>query len=230
MVPSGNRAVGLMHRARSRPRDLHRLPMDGRPVIGSATPWSSSSTATSTSGARPGGQAGASSRRAPAARVPTISLSENLMKPTTMLYREPDGDGTSRNRSVLIPRRVVLLAGCDKTIAAQLLGAASAGVPAIMITGGPVQPAYFSRAQAGVGTDLWEYTAEFRAGQLSEEEYAELESALIPSFGHCNELGTGLDAGRGGGGARAVHTRQRGDPGRRCATSRGRRAHRAAGG
>src|SRR5439155_9851949 len=81
-------------------------------------------------------------------------------------------------------------AGCDKTIAAQLMGAASAGVPAIMLTGGPAQPAYFQGHRLGVGTDLWEYTAEFRAGRMSEQEYAELESALIPSFGHCNELGT----------------------------------------
>jgi dihydroxy-acid dehydratase len=85
---------------------------------------------------------------------------------------------------------VVLLGGCDKTVPAQLMGAVSAGVPAIMVTGGPSQAAYFRGRELGAGTDLWHYADELRAGRMSQEAFAELEAAATPSFGHCNELGT----------------------------------------
>ena len=90
------------------------------------------------------------------------------MKPTTMLYRNlmsMDVEETIRAHPL---DAVVLLAGCDKTVPAQLMGAASAGVPAIMLTGGPGQPAHFHGRELGVGTDLWEYTAEYRGGRLSQ--------------------------------------------------------------
>ena len=83
-----------------------------------------------------------------------------------------------------------LLGGCDKTVPAQLMGAVSAGVPAIMVTGGPSQAAYFRGRELGAGTDLWHYADELRAGRMSQEAFAELEAAATPSFGHCNELGT----------------------------------------
>jgi dihydroxy-acid dehydratase len=85
---------------------------------------------------------------------------------------------------------VVLIAGCDKTVPAQLLGAASADVPAIMLTGGPATPAVFRGKEIGVGTDLWEYTDDLRAGRMTREEYDELEAASGPSAGHCPEMGT----------------------------------------
>jgi dihydroxy-acid dehydratase len=85
---------------------------------------------------------------------------------------------------------VVLLGGCDKTIPAQLMGAASANVPAIMVTGGPSQAAWFRGRPLGAGTDLWHYADELRAGRMSEAEFDELEAAATPGFGHCNEMGT----------------------------------------
>src|SRR5919199_6780807 len=85
---------------------------------------------------------------------------------------------------------VVLLGGCDKTVPAQLMGAASAGVPAIMVTGGPSEPAYFNGRQLGAGTDLWHYADELRAGRMSPERFAELEAAATPTYGTCNEMGT----------------------------------------
>src|SRR3989441_3991794 len=85
---------------------------------------------------------------------------------------------------------VVLLAGCDKTIPAQLMGAASADVPAIMITGGPSEPAWFRGVPLGVGTDLWHYADELRAGRMTRQEFDQLEAAATPSYGHCNEMGT----------------------------------------
>ena len=125
---------------------------------------------------------------------------------------------------------VVLIGGCDKTVPAQLMGAASADIPAIMITGGPSQPAWFRGRELGVGTDLWHYADELRAGRMSQAEFDELEAAATPSYGHCNEMGTAstmtslveaLGMSLPGDGV---------DPGRRRATTDRRRVDRGAGG
>ena len=70
------------------------------------------------------------------------------------------------------------------------MGAASADVPAIMLTGGPAEPAVFRGRQLGAGTDLWHYVDELRAGRMTRAEFDELEAAATPSVGHCNEMGT----------------------------------------
>src|SRR5262249_43322974 len=70
------------------------------------------------------------------------------------------------------------------------MGAASANVPAIMVTGGPSEPAWFRGRPLGAGTDLWHYVDELRAGRMTGEEFAELEAAATPGFGHCNSMGT----------------------------------------
>ena len=112
------------------------------------------------------------------------------MKPTTMLYRNlmaMDVEESIRSNPF---DAVVLIAGCDKTIPAQLMGAASADVPAIMLTGGPAEPARHLGRELGVGTDLWRYTDDLRAGRITQSDYHELEAAWIPTPGHCNEMGT----------------------------------------
>jgi dihydroxy-acid dehydratase len=121
---------------------------------------------------------------------PTISLGENLMKPTAMLFRNLMAMDVEECIRAYPLDAVVLLGGCDKTVPAQLLGAASADVPAIMVTGGPSEPAFFRGRQLGAGTDLWHYVDELRAGRMSETDFAELEAAATPSYGHCNEMGT----------------------------------------
>src|SRR5216684_8173987 len=121
---------------------------------------------------------------------PTISLGEMFMKPTTMLYRNLMAMDVEESIRANPLDAVVLLGGCDKTIPAPLMGAASVNLPAIMVTGGPTEPAFYCGRQLGAGTDLWHYTNEYRAGRMSEKEYGELEGALIPSAGHCPEMGT----------------------------------------
>ncbi len=74
---------------------------------------------------------------------------------------------------------VVLLGGCDKTVPAQLMGAASVDVPAIAMTGGPMLPGSYRGRRLGAGTDLWHYTDELRAGRMTAAEYAELEASAI---------------------------------------------------
>jgi dihydroxy-acid dehydratase len=121
---------------------------------------------------------------------PTMSLGEQLMKPTTMLFRNLMAMDVEESIRAYPFDAVVLLGGCDKTVPAQLMGAASADVPAIVLTGGPASPAVFNGKQLGVGTDLWEYIDEVRAGRMSMAEYDRLESAAGPSRGHCPEMGT----------------------------------------
>jgi dihydroxy-acid dehydratase len=121
---------------------------------------------------------------------PTISLGENLMKPTAMLFRNlmsMDVEESIRSNPL---DAVVLIGGCDKTVPAQLMGAASANVPAIMLTGGPSRPPFFRGRELGAGTDLWHYVDELRAGRMTQAEFAELEQASGASVGHCNEMGT----------------------------------------
>ena len=121
---------------------------------------------------------------------PTISLGEILMKPTAMLYRNLMAMDVEESIRSYPFDAVVLIGGCDKTIPAQLMGATSADVPAISITGGPSLPAVFHGRQLGVGTDLWHYADELRAGRMSIAEFEQLEAAATPSAGHCPEMGT----------------------------------------
>src|SRR4051794_29874509 len=187
----GRDLAGFIHRASIQAEGISRAALDGRPVVGICNSWSelvncnlhfrSLAEAVKRGVLQAGGLP---------LEFPTISLGENLMKPSTMLFRNLMAmDVEECIRSYPLDA-VVLLGGCDKTVPAQLMGAVSAGVPAIMVTGGPSQAAYFRGRELGAGTDLWHYADELRAGRMSEEEFAELEAAATPSFGHCNEMGT----------------------------------------
>jgi dihydroxy-acid dehydratase len=85
---------------------------------------------------------------------------------------------------------VVLLSGCDKTTPAMLMGAASADVPAIMVTGGPMLRGVWRQEELGSGTDLWRLWAERRADRITDEELCEAESCMSRSSGHCMVMGT----------------------------------------
>jgi dihydroxy-acid dehydratase len=120
----------------------------------------------------------------------TISLGEELMMPTTMLYRNlmaMDVEEMIRSNPL---DGVVLLGGCDKTIPAQLMGAASMDVPAIMLSGGPMLTGRWRNHALGSGTDLWRYWDERRASRLKEQDWQELEGCYSRSAGHCNTMGT----------------------------------------
>jgi dihydroxy-acid dehydratase len=182
---------GLIHRACLKSFGISDDALGSRPVIGICNPWSEVVNcnlhfrAMAESVKRGVLQAGGLPLQ-----FPTISLGENLMKPTAMLYRNLMAMDVEESIRSYPFDAVVLLAGCDKTIPAELMGAASAGVPAIMVTGGPAEAGVFRGRQLGAGTDLWHYTDDFRAGRMTEQEYRELEAAMIPTPGHCNEMGT----------------------------------------
>src|SRR5712692_2384095 len=188
----GTRDVaGLIHRSYLKSEGISGAAISGRPVIGICNSWSELNNcnvhfrALAQAVKRGVMQAGGLPLE-----FPVISLGEAFMKPTTMLYRNLMAMDVEESIRANPMDAVVLLGGCDKTIPAPLMGAASVDLPTIMVTGGPPEPAFYSGRQLGAGTDLWHYTNEFRAGRMSTAEYDELEAALIPSAGHCPEMGT----------------------------------------
>jgi dihydroxy-acid dehydratase len=187
----GDDVPAFVHRTALRAEGFSTADFEGRPVIGICNSWSELINcnvhfrALANSVKRGVLQAGGFPLE-----FPTMALGEQLMKPTTMLYRNLMAMDVEESIRAHPLDAVVLIAGCDKTVPAQLLGAASADVPAIMLTGGPATPAVFRGKEIGVGTDLWEYTDDLRAGRMTREEYDELEAASGPSVGHCPEMGT----------------------------------------
>jgi dihydroxy-acid dehydratase len=121
---------------------------------------------------------------------PTISLGELFMRPTTMLYRNLMAMDVEECIRAYPIDGVVLLCGCDKTTPAQLMGAASADVPAIVVPGGPMLSGQWKDRKLGSGTDGRKLFDLFRTGRLTEEEWSEIEGGISRSAGHCTVMGT----------------------------------------
>jgi len=122
--------------------------------------------------------------------LPVLSLGETQVKPTAMLWRNMAAMAVEEMLRANPIDGVVLLGGCDKTIPALLMAAASVDLPAIVIPGGPMLTGTFKGKALGCGTDVWRLSEEVRAGTLSNSEFIESESATIRSKGHCNTMGT----------------------------------------
>jgi dihydroxy-acid dehydratase len=121
---------------------------------------------------------------------PTISLGEIFISPTAMLYRNlmaMDAEEMARAQPV---DGVVFLSNCDKTTPAYLMAAASANLPSLVVTGGPMLNGRWRGQDLGACTDCRRYWTEYRAGAISENDLGELEEALFRSAGHCMVMGT----------------------------------------
>ena len=121
---------------------------------------------------------------------PTISLGEVFLSPTSMLFRNLMAMDTEEMIRAQPIDGVVLLAACDKTIPAQLMGAASADVPAIMVTGGPTLSGRWNGRDLGACTDCRGFWTEYRAGTIDDDTIREIEDSLCRSDGHCTVMGT----------------------------------------
>jgi dihydroxy-acid dehydratase len=121
---------------------------------------------------------------------PTISLGEIFTSPTTMLYRNLAAMDTEEMIRAQPLDGVVLLGGCDKTVPAQLMGAASANVPAIQFTGGPMANGEYEGMTLGACSDCRYFWQEYRAGKVGEEELDKINEALAPTAGHCMVMGS----------------------------------------
>jgi dihydroxy-acid dehydratase len=122
--------------------------------------------------------------------LPVISLGETQVRPTAMLWRNMAAMATEEMLRANPIDGVVLLGGCDKTIPALLMAAASVDLPAVVIPGGPMLTGTFQGQALGCGTDVWRLSEEVRGGTLSEEQFIRSESSMIRSRGHCNTMGT----------------------------------------
>jgi len=121
---------------------------------------------------------------------PVTGLGEPLMRPTTMMFRNlvaMDVEETIRANPI---DGVVLLAGCDKTTPALLMGAASCDIPTILVSGGPMLNGRFRGQELGSGTDVFRLDEEYRTGKLSKAELEAAEAAMSRSAGSCMTMGT----------------------------------------
>jgi dihydroxy-acid dehydratase len=182
---------GFAHRSWLKTEGFSDAVFDGRPVIGIANSWSELTNCNAH--LRQVAEAvkrGVWSAGGFPLEFPTISLGEVLMKPTAMLFRNLMAMDVEECIRAYPLDAVVLLSGCDKTTPAMLMGAASADVPAIMVTGGPMLRGKWRAEELGSGTDLWRLWAERRAGRMTDEELCEAESCMSRSSGHCMVMGT----------------------------------------
>ena len=122
--------------------------------------------------------------------LPVVSLGETLVKPTAMLWRNMAAMAMEEMFRANPIDGLVLLGGCDKTIPALLMAAASVNLPAIVVPGGPMLTGHFRGEALGCGTDVWRLSEETRAGTISNKEFIASEQSMIRSKGHCNTMGT----------------------------------------
>jgi dihydroxy-acid dehydratase len=120
----------------------------------------------------------------------TISLGEDLMKPSAMLYRNLLAIEIEEMVRANPLDGLVVLANCDKSVPGALMGAISANVPTILVTGGSRPVAHFRGRPVGTGTALWRMWDERRAGRLDDAGWAEFERCLSCGRGACNTMGT----------------------------------------
>ena len=187
----GHELDPFLHRAWLKTEGFRDEAFRGRPVIGICNSWSELVTCN----AHLRDLAEAVKRGVLQAggfplEFPVMSPGEALMKPTTMLYRNLMAMDVEESIRGYPLDGVVLLAGCDKTVPGALMGAASANVPAIMVTGGPMLNGHWRGQELGSCTDCWRYHEELRAGRITLDDWQEIEGSISRSNGHCMTMGT----------------------------------------
>lgn len=169
------------------PADL----FDGRPVIGICNTWSQLTPCNAhlrdlaervTHGVYEAGGL--------PLEFPVFSTGESSLRPTAMLYRNMVAMDVEEALRANPLDGVVLLAGCDKTTPALLMGACSVDLPTIVVSGGPMLNGWFRGERVGSGTALWRMSEDIKAGKMSREDFLEVEQAMSRSPGSCNTMGT----------------------------------------
>jgi len=182
---------GFIYRSWVKNRGVPQDQFDGRPVIGICNTWSELTPCnthfrTIAEHVRNGIlEAGGFPLE-----FPVMSLGETLLRPTAMLYRNlasMDVEESIRGNPI---DGVVLLMGCDKTTPSLVMGAASANLPTIGVSGGPMLSGKYRGTDIGSGTNVWSMSEDLRAGKISLDEFHEAESCMHRSHGHCMTMGT----------------------------------------
>ena len=187
---SGDDEVAMAHRVALRSSGLT-VGRGGRPVIGIANSWSDLNPCNLPLRALAGAvRDGIEDAGGIPAEFGTISLGEDLMKPTAMLYRNLLAIEVEEMIRSYPLDGIVILANCDKSVPGAIMGAASADIPAVVVTGGAREPAVFRGQRIGSGTALWRLWDERRAGQVTDADWRDLEACLACGPGACNTMGT----------------------------------------
>lgn len=179
------------HRSRTAQMGYHRSDYAGKPVIAIINTWSDINPCHSHFKQRVEEvkrgiwQAGGFP-----VEMPAISLSEPFQKPTTMLYRNLLAMECEELLRSYPADGCVLMGGCDKTTPALLMGAISMNLPAIFMPAGPMLRGDYKGQYLGSGSDTWKYWAELRAGNITEQDWQDVEDGIARSPGHCMTMGT----------------------------------------
>jgi dihydroxy-acid dehydratase len=123
-------------------------------------------------------------------KFPTISIGESFAAPTSMYLRNLMSMDTEEMLRAQPMDAVVLIGGCDKTVPAQLMGAASAGLPAVQLITGSMLTGSHRGEVVGACTDCRRYWARFRADEIDQREIDDVNNQLVPSVGTCSVMGT----------------------------------------
>lgn len=179
------------HRSRTAQMGYHRSDYAGKPVIAIINTWSDINPCHSHFKARVEEvkrgiwQAGGFP-----VEMPAMSLSEPFQKPTTMLYRNLLALETEELLKAYPADGCVLMGGCDKTTPALVMGALAMNLPTIFMPAGPMLRGDYKGGTIGSGSDTWKYWAELRAGNITENDWQEVEDGIARSPGHCMTMGT----------------------------------------
>ena len=179
------------HRSRTAQMGFHRSDYAGKPVIAIINTWSDINPCHThfkqrvEEVKRGVWQAGGFP-----VEMPAISLSEPFQKPTTMLYRNLLAMECEELLRSYPADGCVLMGGCDKTTPALVMGAISMDLPAIFMPAGPMLRGDYKGGFLGSGSDTWKYWAELRAGNITEDDWQEVEDGIARSPGHCMTMGT----------------------------------------
>jgi dihydroxy-acid dehydratase len=187
---SGIDMNGFIHRAWLNPNGFSREALRGRPVVGICNTWSELvGCNVHLRGLAEAVKRGVLQAGGLPLEFPVMSLGENVMKPNAMMFRNLVSMDVEESIRANPIDAVVLLASCDKTTPAVLMGAASADLPAILVTGGPQVSGWHGGADLGSGAEF-ALGDMVRAGELSIEEFYEIEEGICRSHGHCMDMGS----------------------------------------
>ncbi|MDT8429425.1 MAG: IlvD/Edd family dehydratase [Pseudomonadales bacterium] len=182
---------GFIHRSWMKSQGLPGDVFDGRPVIGICNTWSEITPCNAhLRDIAESVKKGVWEAGGLPLEFPVMSLGETQMRPTAMLFRNlvsMDVEESIRGNPL---DGVVLLGGCDKTTPAQIMGAASVDLPTMVISSGPMLNGKFQGRDIGSGTDVWRFSEEVRAGQMSLDEFMDAEAGMSRSPGTCMTMGT----------------------------------------
>ncbi|MDZ5699623.1 L-arabinonate dehydratase [Chelativorans sp. M5D2P16] len=187
----GDSRDNIYHRSWMKNQGLPADLFDGRPVIGICNTWSELTPCNA-------------HLRDLAERVkhgiyeagglpvefPVFSPGEPSLRPSAMMYRNLCAMDVEEALRANPLDGVVLMAGCDKTTPALLMGAASVDMPAIVVSGGPMLNGWFRGERVGSGTALWQMSEDIKAGRMTRADFLEAEQSMSRSPGACNTMGT----------------------------------------